>query len=67
MAISEDGIQVSRTTAEKAFMGVTTTVTVYPDGIMEKDVPEGTERICWNWRRRLKQPMEIDYVEFSDG
>ena len=41
MAISEDGIQVSWTTAEKAFMEVTTTVTVHPDGTMEKDVPAG--------------------------
>ena len=66
MAISEDGIQVSRTTAEKAFMGVTTTVTVYPDGIMEKDVPDDRADLL-ELERLIKQPLEIDYVEFSDG
>ena len=65
MAISEDGIQVSRTTAEKAFMGVTTTVTVHPDGIMEKDVPDGRSDLL-ELERLIKQPLEIDYVEFSD-
>ena len=65
MAISGDGIQVSRTTAEKAFMGVTTTVTVHPDGIMEKDVPAGRADLL-ELERRLKQPMKIDYVKFSD-
>ena len=65
MAISEDGIQVSRTRAEKAFMEVTTTVTVHPDGTMEKDVPAGRSDLL-ELERRLKQPMEIDYVEFPD-
>ena len=65
MAISEDGIQVSRTTAEKALMGVTTTVTVYPDGIMEKDVPDDRADLL-ELEKRIKQPLEIDYVEFSD-
>ena len=65
MAISEDGIQVSRTRAEKAFMEVTTTVTVHPDGTMEKDVPAGRSDLL-ELERRLKQPMEIDYVELSD-
>ena len=65
MAISEDGIQVSRTRAEKAFMEVTTTVTVHPDGTMERDVPAGRSDLL-ELERRLKQPLEIDYVEFSD-
>ena len=65
MAISEDGIQVSRATAEKAFMEVTTTVTVYPDGTMEKDVPADRSDLL-ELERRLKQPLEIDYVEFPD-
>ena len=65
MAISEDGIQVSWTTAEKAFMEVTTTVTIYPDGTIERDVPAGRPDLL-ELERRLKQPMEIDYVEFPD-
>ena len=65
MAIAGDGVQVSRTTARKAFMEVTTTVTVYPDGTMEKDVPDGRADLL-ELEKRLKQPMEIDYVELSD-
>ena len=65
MAISEDGIQVSWTTAEKAFMEVTTTVTVHPDGTMEKDVPAGRSDLL-ELEKRLKQPLEIDYVELPD-
>ena len=65
MAIAKDGIQVSWTTAEKAFMEVTTTVTIYPDGTIERDVPAGRPDLL-ELERRLKQPLEIDYVEFSD-
>ena len=65
MAIAKDGIQVSWTTAEKAFMEVTTTVTIYPDGTIERDVPAGRPDLL-ELERRLKQPMEIDYVEFPD-
>jgi hypothetical protein len=62
MAISEDGLQVSRTKARKAFMEVKTTVTVYPDGRMEKDVPAERPDLL-ELEKRLKQPLEIDYVE----
>ena len=65
MAIAKDGIQVSWTTAEKAFMEVTTTVTIYPDGTIEMDVPDGRPDLL-ELERRLKQPMEIEYVEFPD-
>ena len=65
MAVSADGIQVSRTTAKKAFMGVTTTVTVRPDGTMQKDVPDGRADLL-DLERRLKQPLDIDYVEFPE-
>ena len=65
MAIAKDGIQVSRTRAEKAFMEVTTTVTVHPDGTMEKDVPASRPDLL-ELERRLKQPLEIDYVELPD-
>ena len=65
IAIAKDGIQVSWTTAEKAFMEVTTTVTVHPDGTMEKDVPAGRSDLL-ELEKRLKQPLEIDYVELPD-
>ena len=65
MAISDDGIQVSRTTIKKGFMSVTTTVTVHPDGAMEKDVPAGRADLL-ELEKRIKQPLDIDYVEFLD-
>ncbi|MDE2799712.1 MAG: hypothetical protein OXI94_13710, partial [Gemmatimonadota bacterium] len=39
MAISKDGLQFNRATAKKGFIKRIDTVTVYPDGKMEKDVP----------------------------
>ncbi len=65
MAISKDGIQVFRTTAKKAFMKATSTLTVYPDGTMEKGIPDGRAELL-ELEQRLKQPLEIDYVELSD-
>ena len=63
IAIAKDGIHVSRTRAEKAFMKVMTTVTIYPNGIIEKGVPDGRPDLL-ELERVLEQPMEIDYVEF---
>ncbi len=65
IAIAEDGTHVSRTRAEKAFMKVMTTVTIYPNGIIDKGVPDGRSDLL-ELEERLKQPMEIDYVEFPD-
>ncbi len=63
IAIAKDGIHVSRTRAEKAFMKVMTTVTIYPNGILEKGVPEGRPDLL-ELERLLEQPMVIEYVEF---
>ena len=60
MAISSDGLQISRAKAKKAFIGVSTTVTVYPDGRTEKDVPPGRADLA-AIEARLKEPLEIDY------
>ena len=65
IAIAKDGIQVSRTRAEKAYMKVMTTVAIYPDGTVEMDVPDGRPDLL-ELERLLEQPMEIDYVELSD-
>ena len=65
MATAKDGIQVSWTRAEKAYMKVMTTVTIYPDGTIDMDVPDGRPDLL-KLEERLKQPMEIDYVELSD-
>ena len=62
MAISKDGAQVSRATVKKGFMERTTTVTVYPDGKMVKDVPAGRPDLL-ELQKRIRQPLEIDYVK----
>ena len=64
IAIAEDGIHVSRTRAEKSFMKVMTTVTIYPNGVIEKGVPAGRADLL-ELEKLLEQPMEIDYVDLS--
>ena len=66
IAIAEDGMQVSRTRAEKASMKMMITVTIYPDGTVERGVPAGRSDLL-ELERWLKQPLEIDYVEFPGG
>ena len=61
MAISRDGLQVSRAQAKKAFLGRTTTVTIYPDGRSEKDVPADRPELQ-ALEARLRQPLKVDYV-----
>ena len=61
MAISRDGLQVSRAKVKKAFLGLATTVTVYPDGHTEKDVPTDRPDLL-ALDLRLKQALEMDYL-----
>ena len=65
MAVSKDGLQVLRSTAKKGFIKKTTTVTVYPDGKMEKDVPPNRPDLL-EIATRISQPLEIEYVKLSD-
>jgi hypothetical protein len=60
MAISSDGLQVARARASKAFFEVAATVTVYPDGRTEKDVPAGRPDLL-ALEARLKQPLRLRY------
>jgi len=60
IAISKDGLQVVRGTAKKAFMGVTTTATIAPDGQSEKDVPDDRPDLQ-ALEKVLEIPFEIDY------
>lgn len=66
-AVGGDGIQVTRTTARKAFITVTQTATVFPQGRGEKGLPPGRpdlEAI----EDRLEQPFEVRYspLEYVD-
>lgn len=64
MAISEDGLQVARGTAKKAFLGVTTTVTISPDGSSKKDVPEDRADLK-ALDVLLQRPFEMDYLPWK--
>lgn len=64
MTISKDGLQISRATAKKGFIKRITTVTVYPDGTMEKDVPADRPDLM-ELKKRIIQPLEIDYAKLS--
>lgn len=67
IAISEDGLQVVRGTAKKAFMGVTTTATIQPNGQSEKDVPEDRPDLS-ALEALLEKPFEMAYkpLKWSD-
>ena len=64
MAISKDGLQIYRATAKKGFIKRIDTVTVYPNGKMEKDVPPNRPDLL-EIAKRISQPLEIDYAELS--
>ena len=64
MAISKDGLQINRATAQKGFIKRIDTVTVYPDGKMEKDVPPDRPDLL-ELTNRIAQPLEIEYAELS--
>jgi len=60
MVVSPDGLQLSRTHAEKWAFGVTQTVTVYPDGHAEKDIPPNRPDLK-ALAERLEAPLKIRY------
>lgn len=60
MLLSRDGLQISRTRAEKWTFGVTQTITVYPDGHAEKDVPPNRPDLL-ALATRLAEPLRIRY------
>jgi hypothetical protein len=66
MAVSLDGVQVSRARARKSFFEVVTTVTVYPDGRTEKDVPPGRSDLA-ALEARLKRPLKLSHPPFECG
>ncbi len=60
MVISQDGLQIARARAEKAFFHVQTTVTVFPDGRTEKDLPPGRADLAL-LENRLKKALRLEY------
>ncbi|HEY6551849.1 MAG TPA: hypothetical protein VI669_00755, partial [Vicinamibacteria bacterium] len=64
MAISADGLQVSRARAGKGFINVESSLTVFPDGRVEKDLPKGRPDLI-PLDKRVRQPLRIRYRPFD--
>ncbi len=60
MLISRDGLQISRALVRKWAMSVTQTVTIHPDGRMEKDFPRDRPDLA-ALAARLGEPLQIRY------
>lgn len=58
MALSNDGLQISRGRGKKGFIDVTTTVTLTPDGRAEKGLPPGRPDLE-ALEQRLKRRLEL--------
>jgi hypothetical protein len=59
-ALSRDGLQVTSSILRKGFITVTPTTTVFPNGVMEKDVPPHRDDLD-AMAMRLRRPLGIDY------
>ena len=66
MAVSDDGLQIVRGTSKKGFMSITTTATVFRDGEMIKDLPDGRSDLE-ELKKRVKQKLEVEFVELPRG
>ncbi len=66
MAISSDGVQVCRARARKALFEVVSTVTVYPDGRTEKDLPPSRPDLA-RLEARLRQPLKLPHPPVDCG
>lgn len=62
MVISQDGLQIARARARKSLFQVQATVTVFPNGRTEKDIPPGRADLAL-LEARLKQAFRIEYSE----
>ena len=60
MTIASDGLQVSRTRAGKGPFNVETSITVFPDGRVEKDLPPGRSDLV-SLEKKLLLPRKVRY------
>lgn len=61
MVISSDGLQIARARVKKAVFSVEATVTVYPNGRTEKDLPAGRVDLV-PLETRLKKALRLEYL-----
>ncbi len=59
-AVSQDGLLVTHSRAKKGFVSVTQTTTTYPDGTIEKDVPDDRPDLR-DIETYLTQDLKIEY------
>jgi hypothetical protein len=64
MTISPDGLQVSHARAAKGPFRVESTLTVFPDGRVEKDLPAGRSDLA-PLEKRLLEPRKVHYLPFD--
>ncbi len=60
MALSSDGLQVSRGRGKKGLIDLTTTVTLYPEGRAEKGLPDNRPDLVV-LEQRLKRKLKVSY------
>jgi type II secretory pathway pseudopilin PulG len=63
--MSSDGVQISRTTAQK-LIKVTQTITIYPDGTVLKGLPDDRPELS-QLEDRLRRPLGLTYVPIDIG
>ena len=66
IAIAPDGLQITRARSRKLLIEVATTVTVYPDGRTEKDLPPGRSDLA-AIETRLKRPLRVRHPPMECG
>lgn len=62
IAITDDGLQIVKTSAKKGFFNVSPTVTVWHNGRMEKGVPEDRQDLS-SLLDKLNQSIEFEYKQ----
>jgi len=64
MSVAEDGTQVACARAKKGFFSVTETITIHPDGVAKKGLPDNSPEMT-AIGDRLKEDIDIEYGEWS--
>ncbi len=61
IALTPDGLQITRARAKKGFFGVSATVTVQPNGVTKKALPKDRPDLQ-AFETLLKRPLKIKYI-----
>lgn len=64
-AITSDGIQINRAKAKKGLFEIESTLTIYPNGVTEKNIPKDATELKF-YERLLKKPLKYEFVPLED-